>query len=246
MSVAGGAVVAGLVQGMSGFGFSMTAIAVWAWLVPPQLVAPMAVFGSLIGQMIATGANRRGFSLRRVLPFILGGLAGIPFGVMMLRVIDPTLFKFALGALLVVYCPTMLFVRNLPRITVGGRAADAGIGLIGGIMGGLSGVSGAAPTLWCTLRGWEKDAQRAVLQSFNLSMQAVTMATYAATGVLTPEAWTMFGIIALASPIPTLIGIRLYSRMDEIAFRRVVLVLLSCAGATLLLASAPILLARLG
>jgi hypothetical protein len=31
--------------------------------------------------------------------------------------------------------------------------ADGGIGLIGGMMGGLGGLNGPAPTLWCSLRG---------------------------------------------------------------------------------------------
>lgn len=35
-------------------------------------------------------------------------------------------------------------------------------------MGGLGGITGAAPALWCTLRGLERDAQRAVVQNFNL------------------------------------------------------------------------------
>lgn len=48
-------------------------------------------------------------------------------------------------------------------------------------MGGIGGFAGSVPTLWCTLRGFGKDTQRAVIQNFNLSMLAVTMATYLAT-----------------------------------------------------------------
>ena len=32
------------------------------------------------------------------------------------------------------------------------------------------GLSGALPTIWCGLKGWGKDAQRAVFQPFNLAV----------------------------------------------------------------------------
>ncbi|RYF69452.1 MAG: sulfite exporter TauE/SafE family protein, partial [Comamonadaceae bacterium] len=38
------------------------------------------------------------------------------------------------------------------------------------------------PTLWCTLRGMERDAQRSVVQNFNLSMLAVAFALHVGTG----------------------------------------------------------------
>ena len=60
--------------------------------------------------------------------------------------------------------------RDLPRITVGGRLADAAVGLAGGMMGGLGGFTGVLPTLWCTLRRYERDVQRTIIQNFNLAM----------------------------------------------------------------------------
>ena len=42
-------------------------------------------------------------------------------------------------------------------------------GAIRGFMGGLGGFSDPVPTLWCTLRGMEKEQQRATVQNFNLA-----------------------------------------------------------------------------
>src|SRR5260370_8026754 len=111
-----GAWGAGFIQGLSGFAFGLTAMAFWAWVVAPQLAAPMVVFGSLLGQMLAVGSLRRSFKLRRALPFILGGVLGVPAGAALLPHIDQTVFKAVIGALLTIWCPTMLFLRNLPRI----------------------------------------------------------------------------------------------------------------------------------
>ncbi|MBV8650925.1 MAG: sulfite exporter TauE/SafE family protein [Alphaproteobacteria bacterium] len=237
-----GACVAGFVQGLSGFAFGLVAMTFWAWSISPHLAGPLVVFGSLVGQLLSAGTIRRGFDWRRTQPFLVGGLLGVPLGAALLPHMNQIVFKLIIGALLTVWCPTMLLIRELPRVTKGGRLADGGVGLIGGVMGGLGGLSGPAPTLWCTLRGWDKDAQRSVFQSFNLAMQAVTLVVYAMGGLITREAIGYFAVVAPAILIPSILGTRLYARFSATAFRRLVLILLLISGMVLLASSVPDLL----
>ncbi|PVZ42478.1 hypothetical protein [Pseudomonas sp. CC120222-01a] len=67
------------------------------------------------------------------------------------------------------------------------------LGLLGGPLGGIGGFTGTVPTLWCTLRGFERDSERAVIQNFNLSMLLVTLLTYLGTGVVTRNILPAFG-----------------------------------------------------
>lgn len=114
--IALGAMVAGFVQGLSGFAFGMVAMSFWAWALDPRLAATLAVFGALTGQIIAAFSVRRGFDMRLLWPFIAGGLLGIPIGVAVLPHLDMDLFKAVLGGLLVLWCPAMLFSRQLPGL----------------------------------------------------------------------------------------------------------------------------------
>lgn len=238
-----GAVAAGFVQGLSGFGFGMVAMSFWAWTIDPRLAAAMTVFGALAGQLLAAFTVRRGFSWSNLLPFVLGGLVGIPIGVKVLPHLDPLIFKTFIGGLLAVWCPIMLFATRLPRITAGGKVADGVVGAMGGIMGGIGGFTGVIPTLWCTLRGFERDVQRSVIQNFNLSMLAVTMASYIVTGVVTTDMLPLFAIIVPAMLVPTLLGARVYVGISDVTFRRVVLGLLTLSGIALLVSSVPKLFA---
>ena len=237
----GGAVVAGFVQGLSGFAFSMVSMSIWVWGLDPKLAAVMAVFGSLVGQVIGVFSVPRTLSLRELAPFLLGGLVGIPIGVVLLPQLDAALFKFGLGLLLVTACPAMLFASKLPRVDIRhpalARVADALAGMGGGFMGGLGGFTGVIPTLWCTLRGMAKAAQRAVVQNFNLAALAVTMAAYVATGAVTRPMWPLLPIVTAAVLVPSLIGARMYHRLSEQTFRRVVLGLLRLSGAVMLVSS---------
>lgn len=242
--VALGAIVAGFVQGLSGFAFGMVAMSFWAWTLDPRLAATLSVFGALVGQLLAVFTVRRGFNLRLLLPFVLGGLAGIPLGVAVLPHLDMAWFKALLGGFLALWCPVMLMARSLPPITVGGRLGDTVAGMAGGVLSGIGGFAGPVPTLWATLRGFGKDEQRAVIQNFNLSMLLVTMGVYLGSGVVTRQMLPYFAIVAPSMLVPTLLGARLYIGISEARFRQIVLGLLTASGVALLASAVPTLLAR--
>lgn len=238
-----GAAVAGFVQGLSGFAFSMVAMSFWVWGLEPRVAAVMAVFGSLTGQLVAVFSVRRALSLQDLAPFLAGGAVGVPLGVAVLPHLNPAAFKLGLGTVLVVWCPLMLFSRHLPVLKAGGRLGDGLAGLAGGVMGGLGGVTGAVPTLWCTLRGFAKERQRGVIQNFNLATLAMTMAGYVATGAVTRDMLPLLPAVAAALLLPALLGARVYVGLSEAAFRRLVLSLLSLSGLAMVVASLPRLLA---
>jgi hypothetical protein len=131
--VLAGAAAAGFAQGVSGFAFSLVALSIWAWAVEPQLAAPMSVFGALMGQLIALPWVWRGFDLKKLLPLVIGGLAGVPLGAFLLQWLDPTLFKFGLGVFLLFYCPLMLLLPADYKWPHGGRLADGASGFAGGV-----------------------------------------------------------------------------------------------------------------
>jgi uncharacterized membrane protein YfcA len=244
--VATGAAVAGFVQGLSGFAFGLVAMSFWIWNIDPALAAVLVVYGSLQGQLLAALMALRArhqIHWRQVLPFIGGGLAGIPLGVWLLPMLNPDLFRLALGLLLAIWCPTMLVMNRLPRLRFGGAPLNGMIGVIGGFMGGIGGFSGVIPTLWCSLRGMEKEEQRAIIQHFNLAMQAVTMLLYLWHGMITRPMLPLLGIVAVCVLLLTLLGARLYHRISATGFRRLVLSFLTLSGIALLAASLPRLLA---
>ena len=239
--VALGAVVAGFVQGLSGFAFGMVAMSIWAWSVDPRLAAVLSIFGALVGQIIAAVTVRRAFERTLLWPFLAGGVLGVPLGIWLLPRFDVPLFQACLGLLLAVWCPLMLMSDKLPAIRWGGRSADAVVGGIGGVMGGIGGFAGVVPTLWCTLRGLPRDQQRAVIQNFNLAMQTVAFALHVGGGNVSWPMVPLLALVGVAVLVPVLLGGRLYAGISEAGFRKIVLGLLTASGVALLSVSLPVL-----
>jgi len=245
VSIIIGTAIAGFVQGLSGFAFTMVAMAIWAWTMEPRLATALAVFGGMAGQMLSVVTIRRGFDTRVLIPLLLGAAIGIPIGVSILPLLDADLFKTLLGLALTICCPILLASGRLPHIRADGKAGDGLVGVIAGTMGGIGGFTGIMPTLWYTLRGFDKDRLRSVVQTFNLAALTTTMIVYAATGLATREMLPLFVLIVPAMLIPWWIGSRVYLGIDEITFRRVVLGLLAISGVAMLVASLPDVIARL-
>ena len=233
-----GAMVAGFVQGLSGFAFSMVAMSFWVWGIDPRVASVMAVFGSLTGQIVAAVTARRPLRLPVLAPFLAGGVVGVPIGVLLLPHVNADLFKLAFGLLLVLWCPAMLFAKDLPRVR-GGPLGDGVSGAAGGVLGGIAGFTGVIPTLWCTLRGFDKDLQRTVIQNFNLAALSVAMAGHLLAGGVTRAMLPMFAVVAPALLLPVLLGSRLYIGLSELAFRRTVLILLTASGLAMLVSALP-------
>ena len=229
-----GAVFGGFVQGVSGFAFGMVALAFWAWTLEPHLAGALVVLGSLLSHFFSIGSVSRTIDVRKLAPFVAGGALGIPVGVFLLHRIDPTAFKAGVGALLAVYCPVALVARNRAAFTGAGWFADALVGSVGGVMGGISGLAGPPSTLWCTMRGWDQNTQRGVYQTYNLAMQIFAFVAFVASGVIVPKTLQLFAFIVPAIVVSAFAGAKVYKLMSPETFRRVILGLLTASGIALL------------
>lgn len=217
----------------------MVSLSVWAWVLPPGSAGPLVVMCSLLGQVLNGRLTLAGLRMRRAWVFILGGALGVPVGAFVLPYLDAALFRLGLGVFLIAWCAAMLLLRVRRAVVFGGRAADAAAGWIGGVMGGIGGLSGPVPTLWATLRGWEKDQQRAVFQAFNTAMHVLALGAFLGRGLVGAAELSLFAVAAPAMLVPLWLGTRVYARLGALDYRRVVVGLLLVAGVVLVAGAMP-------
>jgi hypothetical protein len=177
---------------------------------------------------------RRAVDWRRLLPFVGGAALGVPAGVTLLTWSNPHSVKIAVGLLLVTYSVYAL-VRPQLKLAGVGVAGDAAVGFLNGVLAGLTGLAGILVTIWCGLRGWPKDVQRATFQPVAVAIFLMTAIWLGVKGAVTAETASYF-LIGLPFVIAgTWLGLKLFGRIDEAMFRKIVLGLLLASGALLLL-----------
>lgn len=225
-----GAFAGGFVAGLTGFGTGITALVFWLHAVPPAVASPLVVICSVIGQLQTLHRIWHAIVWKNVLPYIVGGLAGVPVGTYLLAQVSVGAFKTSVGVLLIVYCTFTLLKRVDTKITWGGRAADSAVGLGGGILGGLAGTSAPLPTIWTGLRGMERHARRGVLQTYNLAILFFATVAQAFAGFITLEVLKYVLIAFPGTVAGAWIGRWVYDRLSDVRFGQAVLVLLLFSG----------------
>ena len=214
-----------LVAGLSGFAFGLVAASIWLYILTPLQTATLIIAFGLIVQGYAVWKLRRALDWKKLIPFMLGAALGVPVGVFILTWANPAHVRIGVGAFLVLYSLYALFRPAINPVRAGGAAADAGVGLLNGVLGGITGLAGILVTIWCGLRGWPKDVQRTVFQPVAVAIFLMSALWIGAKGTVTAETVKLFLIGLPALLAGTWLGFRLFGRLNEAAFRKLVLVL---------------------
>lgn len=233
-----GALAAATVSGATGFGFALVATALWSQLLEPRLVTVLALVYMLTLNVGYLPFFWRRIPWRRLAPYAAGGGVGVPLGAWTLGVLPASTLRPAVGGLLLAYAAWMLARVHPPVLRLSPRAArlgDAGIGLVGGFLGGMAGLSGFLPTLWCALRGGDKTSNRALVQAYILLTGVLGIAWVGKfVGIdaqLRERVWSGLPFVVVGGAL----GLFVFSRLDTARFNRLVLWLLALCGAILLL-----------
>jgi uncharacterized protein len=224
-----------LVAGLSGFAFGLVVSSIWLYILTPLQTATLIIAFGLIVQGISVWKLRRALDWRRLWPFVAGAAVGVPLGVSILTVANPGYVRAGIGLFLVLYSLYALFRPALKPVKAGGAAADAGVGFLNGVLGGITGFAGILIIIWCGLRGWTKDQQRTVFQPVAVAIFLMSAFWIGASRAITADTIKLFFTGLPALLVGTWLGLKLFGRLDEASFRKVVLILLLASGAVLMI-----------
>lgn len=228
-----GTFTAAFVTALAGFAFGMVAAAIWLHALTPIQTTTLIVAYALLVQGYAVWKLRRSLNPGRLAPFIAGSAVGIPAGIMILQWTPAAGLRSAVGLLIVLFSLYNLARPRLPEFRQAGRLLDTIVGALNGILGAATGLGGILPAIWCGMRGWSKDEQRAVFQPTAVATFLMTVIWLGGVGAVTADIGGLFGLGLPALLVGTWLGWKLYGRLDEAAFRKVVLGLLLISGIAL-------------
>jgi uncharacterized membrane protein YfcA len=240
------ALLGGFASGVAGFAMGFVVSGIWLHLITPAQTAALIVGYGLWTQSYGTWKLRHSLRWRTIAPFLVGGTIGIPLGTVLLGYLNPAYLRGMVGVLLVIYSLYGLAKPNLPARKPG-PLTDTGIGFANGLLGGLTGLPGFIITVWCQMRGWTKDEQRAVFQPVILVSMVTIGVALSLSGAVTIETLKLYGLGLPVVLLGLWLGFKLYGKLDDATFRKLVLLLLFCSGTALIAAQAwPLVRGALG
>jgi uncharacterized membrane protein YfcA len=223
-----------LVSGFAGFAFSAVAGAFLLHILPASEAVPLMMACSVVVQGASLLLLRSTMRWRASFSYIVGGALGVPPALYLLQHADTTILRVGFGMFLATYAVCMLVRPTFAYLQgVQSRLRDVAVGFAGGVVGGLTAMPGALPTIWCDLRGLAKDHQRGLVQPFIATMQVVALLALISVGGFSSGTWLHLGLAMPALLAGSVIGIALFGRVNHTTFRRVTLVFLFVGGIAL-------------
>ena len=220
--------VASMVAGLCGFGFALVSVPFMMLFLSPKTVIPLITISSLALKTALLLEARRHVEWRNVASLMAPGIVGMLIGVWLLTNFGIGSLKLYIGVIITLFALASLL--GLRRDFENERAATVFAGFLAGLLGGSSSIPGPPIVLFFQNQRMAKEAFRANLIAFFLSLYLVTIPMYVLNGLIT---WELAKASLIFVP-PILLGagagIRLSHRIDEALFKKIVLVLVTITG----------------
>ena len=229
-----GAFFAGLVQGATGFGSGIVLNAFWLHILEPSAAISLNIVSCLFVSALPIYKLRKTLDFSKLKSFVFFGVVGIPTGLLILTMTDPSIFKTTVGFILVIFSIWKFKSKDILINFKSNPALDKLIGFISGILGGFAALGGILPTIWVNLQRLPKNTQRGTYEPFIFITSIAAVISFYFAGFLTLDIFYNFLKAFPALMLGSWIGIKIYALINEALFRQVILGLIFLAGLVLL------------
>lgn len=226
--------VAYFVKGICGFANSLIFDTILSFGVNNVNISPIDLLVNFPSNIVMIVKNRKSLDKKIYLPLIALVLAGSLPGALLLKNIDAGKIKLIFGFVVVLLGAEMFLRQYSHKKLKSSKIALAIVGVIAGALCGLFGIG----ALLAAYVGRVTDDQRA----FKANMNAVFVAEntfrvilYSILGLITIETLKRVALLLPVSLIALAIGMKLSSKIDESASKKIISILLVLSGISLIL-----------
>ena len=220
--------LAGMIQGITSFGFSLLAVPLLGLFLPFKVVVPMLVIYSLFLNSVILVNVKKHINLKSISILIICGIIATPFGTYLLKVMDEEILQTSVG--FIVAISGILFFFGYKVQVKREKLSYIPVGLLSGVLNGSVSLSGPPIILFLTNQGVEKQTFRANLTSYFWVLNLITIPTYFYSGLISSDVIKYTSYLFPGLLIGVLLGVRLGNKVDEKIFKKLTLILIIFMG----------------
>ncbi len=224
--------ISSLCRSALGFGDALIAMPMLSLFISVKIAAPVvAIIASIIAISIIA-KNWKMIEVKDAPALVIFSLIGIPFGLFFLKDSGEGLIKILLGVVLIIFAAFKLFRPEFFKLATG-RSAPL-FALIAGVLGGAYNTNGPPIIIYGTLRSWEPEKFRAILQGIFLPTNLLITIGHGWVGLWNTE---MLAYLMYSLPLVLLamfLGSRLNKKINPEKFHKYIYIILGIIGISLI------------
>jgi uncharacterized membrane protein YfcA len=221
IALAGITLLAAIVNGALGYGFSSITVPVALFFLANRVLNPALVLIEVVLNAYVLFNNREAYTRvwRRVMPMVIGLVPGIVLGTMLLSRVSPAWIRFAtfVSLLPLILIQAAGYRRPIRSERAAGLAFGGGIG----VLYSVTTISGPPLAIMLNNQGLAKKDFRAALGVVRLAESSMTAVAYAYAGLFTVESMALLPLIVPSIVIGVPIGAQIIQRVHPETFRRI-------------------------
>jgi uncharacterized membrane protein YfcA len=227
--------VAGVIKGLTGFGFSLAAVPILVLLLGPRTAIPIVIVLNALTNIGLYLSVRESADLRRIRPLIIAGIVSVPPGMALLLVLNASVLKAIIGCAICAFA--LAFLLGFKRRVRNEKRGLVVAGLVSGTLNGAISTGGPPVILFLSNQGDAKHPFRANLIAYFLFLSLASVPIFIAGGLVTFRV-TRYALIFFPGLIlGALAGNWILHRVPEKTFRMIALLVVLAAGVIAVLSS---------
>ncbi|EOC99586.1 sulfite exporter TauE/SafE family protein [Caldisalinibacter kiritimatiensis] len=168
--------LAGMVQGLTSFGFSLLSVPILSIFLPLKIIVPVLIVLSFALNSVIFYKVKEYVKLRKIVYLVVFGILATPLGTYLLLFIDEKLLQIGVGVI-VTFTAVMFWLGY--KVTIKNEKISLSlVGIMSGLLNGSVSLSGPPVIVFLTNQGVKKQVFRANLTSFFLILNIITIPTY--------------------------------------------------------------------
>jgi uncharacterized membrane protein YfcA len=226
--------LAGLLQGMTGFGLAMVVVPILSLLISPKVVVPILILNGFVLNIMVLWSAWQWVRLKYIWPLMLAGAVGAPLGAYILIALDANVLRLLIGAAAILFA--FAFMRGYTRPIKHPKLGMIPVGLFSGMLGSSITIAGPPIILFLTNQGIEKQVFRANIVAYFMVIGLAAVPFLIAGEIITIKTPLYAAIFAPGLVLGAIAGIRAAARVNQRMFNRIALWLVTVAGILSMLA----------
>ena len=220
--------IAGCVQGMTSFGFSLLSLPILSMIIDIKVTVPMLVIFSLIMNSIILYKIRKHMKLKDIYLLIVVAALATPLGAKLLINVDKEVLQVFVGILVTL---SAILLHYGYKINIKNeKLVHIPLGFMSGLLNGSVSLSGPPVILFLTNQGVDKQVFRATLTAFFWILNVITIVTFYFNNLITGEVVQMTSITVPALVAGVLLGVYFGNKVKDQIFKKITTIMIISMG----------------